>query len=135
MSKRAVSFLFCGILSALGAFFIFLGISNASGAVDNDLLFAHMLLTIPGILGIGSGLLCLLRKHYRSGAAFVILNFIYTLLAGFLIECLYFQFIHFGPQQPQPRLAIPALGITAVFCVVYMIFHIICTCVYSRCKK
>lgn len=135
MTKRSLSILFCGILSAIGVLLIILGITSANGTTGTDLMSTHMLLTVPGILGIGSGLLCLTRKHHRSGVGFVLLNLLYTLLGGFLIECIYFQFIHFGTVAPQPRLAIPAIGIVIVYAVFYMIFHIIFNSLYGKCKK
>ena len=135
MSKRSLSILFCASLSVIGVLLIILGITSASGVEDSELMSTHMLLTVPGILGIGSGLLCLTRNHHRSGAGFVLLNLLYTVLGGFLIECIYFQFIHFGTAAPQPRLAIPAIGISAVFGILYMIFHIIFNSLYNKCKK
>ncbi len=136
MSKRILSFLFCGLLSALGVLLILLGILDSGQANAEEMPYAtHMLLTIPGILSIGAGLLCLTRKIHRSGKGFVLLNFLYILLGGFLIECIYFQFIHFGTANAQPRMAIPAFGISAVFAVLFMIFHIIFTVVYDKLKK
>lgn len=136
MSKRLLSFLFCGILSALGILMIVYGILDANRPNVEDYLFtSHMLLTVPGILAIGSGLLCLTRKIHRSGKGFVLLNFVYTVLGGFLIECVYFQFIHFGTSNAQPRMAIPAIGISVAYGVLFLIFHVIFAVIYGKLKK
>lgn len=134
MNKKQLSYLFCGILSGIGVFLVILGITQAMKLTDDDRLFSHMLLTIPGFLGIGSGLLCLTRKIHRSAVKFVFTNFFYTLLGGFLIECFVFQFLHFGLQRPQPKLTIPAAGTCLAYGLVYMIFHIVFCILYGKKK-
>ncbi len=136
MSKKQLSYLFCGILSGVGVFLLILGITQSSQMIaEDDRLFSHMFLTIPGVLAIGSGLLCLTRKNHRSAAGFVITNFFYTLLGGFLIECFVFQFLHFGLSRPQPRLTIPA-GLTCLcYGFLFMIFHIVFCVIYGRKKN
>ena len=64
--------MFCSILVIFGILLTVLGFSEAHKVLDEDELVVstHMLLTVPGILGIGSGLLCLTRKSYRSGVRF-----------------------------------------------------------------
>ncbi|MBO4398653.1 MAG: hypothetical protein J5795_00840 [Lachnospiraceae bacterium] len=135
MNRKKVTILFCCILSALGLFLLFVGFSEARRAVESDLMYTHMILTIPGFLAIGSGLLCFTRKNHRSAAGFVIANFFYTLLGGFLIECIYFQFIYLGLKNPQPRLTIPVALTCLVYSVVFMILQIIFCIVYGRKKN
>lgn len=136
MTKKTLSIIFCSILVAFGALFLYLGFSEAHRVSSEDELVVstHMLLTVPGLMGIGSGLLCLTRKSYRSGAKFVFVNLLYTLLGGFLLECIYFQFIHYGISQGQPKLALVAAGASVAYSIFYMILHIIYTLIYKRMK-
>lgn len=136
MQKKTLSLLFCGILSAIGVLLLITGITEAlKSQEDNDRLFAHMLLTIPGLLAFGSGLLCFSRKHHRSGAGFVFANFLYTVLCGFLVECVYYQFIHFGLRNGQPRLALVAAGVSAICGGVFLLFHTLYAFLYGKCKE
>lgn len=127
----------CSILVIFGALLMYLGFTEAHRVSEEDELVVstHMLLTVPGLMGIGSGLLCLTRKSYRSGAKFVFINLVYTLLGGFLMECIYFQFIHYGFKQGQPKLAIVAAGATLAYSILYMIVHIIYTLIYRKMKE
>lgn len=128
--------MFCSILVIFGILLTVLGFSEAHKVLDEDELVVstHMLLTVPGILGIGSGLLCLTRKSYRSGVRFVLINFLYSLLGGFLMECIYFQFIHYGLKQGQPKLAFVAVGAAFTYSLIYMVIHIIYTLIYQKLK-
>lgn len=128
--------MFCSILVIFGILLTVLGFSEAHKVLDEDELVVstHMLLTVPGILGIGSGLLCLTRKSYRSGVRFVLINFLYSLLGGFLMECIYFQFIHYGLKQGQPKLAFVAVGAAFAYSLIYMVIHIIYTLIYQKLK-
>lgn len=133
MNKKILPVLFCGILCALGILLLLFGLSEAARVEGDDVVpTTHMLLTIPGILGILSGVLCFTRKAHRTGTRFVLLSLLYTVLSGFLIECIYFQFIYFGIHRPQPKLAIVALAASLVSSLFYMIFHIVFSCLYSR---
>ena len=101
MNKKILPVLFCGILCALGILLLLFGLSEAARVEGDDVVpTTHMLLTIPGILGILSGFLCFTRKAHRTGTRFVLLSLLYTALGGFLIECIYFQFIYFGVHRP-----------------------------------
>lgn len=130
--KKNLSFLFCGIMAAFGICLVLFGLTEASRAVDNDVMFTHMFVTIPGFLGIIGGLLCLTVKAYKSGVRFVLMNFFYLFLIGFIAECIYFQFFYFGVHSPQLKLMIPAALTCLVYGVLYMIFHIIFRCIYRK---
>ena len=135
MTKKKLSVVFCIVLSVVGAGLIALGIVEGAGLTGNDRLFSHMILTIPGILGIGSGLFCLTRKSHRSAGGFVVTGFLYTALGGFLIECIAFQFIYFGLNRPQPKLTIPAVACSLCAAFFYMLFHIAFCILYGKAKK
>ncbi len=146
--RRFTAFVFCAILCAIGILLLAVGFSEASrvaadytgpdaeaDGIADDVMFTHLFLTVPGFLAIGSGFLCFTRKNHRSAAKFVFSSFFITLLGGFLIECFYYQFIHFGMRNPQAKFIVPVALTCLVYCIFFMIFHIIFAVVYGRKKK
>lgn len=109
------TYVFMAISALFGIFLIYCGIKEAK--LDEDWLLATMLLVIPGGLFILDSFIYTRWHSYRSAVSFVFVNALLMLFIGFLAECIYFQFIYFGLNQPQYKMAIPALLIMAVVAV------------------
>ncbi len=116
-SKPTIStIVFMAFSIAFGALLILFGISSAKA--DEDWLLSTMMFLIPGALYALDSLIYLRRHTYRTSAGFVFGNAFLYLLLCFLCECIYFQFIYFGINEPQYKMAIPALMIAAVYAIV-----------------
>ena len=134
MNKKALSILFCAVFAVFGVLLMVLGFKEAAVAEGDDIPFTHMILTIPGIASVFAGFGCLLRKKSRSAVRFCSSAFFFLFFGTFLVECIYFQFIHFGTDRPQPKLTIPAAGTSFVYALLFLILYIVFCVIYKKRK-
>lgn len=113
------TYVFMVISALFGVLLVIWGIKTAQ--LDKDWLLATMVLIIPGGLFVLDSFIYTRWHSYRSAVSFVSVNALLVLFIGFLAECIYFQFIYFGINQPQYKMAIPALLIMAVVAVLMCI--------------
>ncbi len=109
----------------------FRGEAPTQAAFDDNYLFANMSMLIPGITVVLYSIWIFIRGTMKSTAQFLLLGFFLFLGIGFLMECVYFQFIYFGIHQPQYKLMIPA----ALFILVYDVVVLIVSAIFSATYK
>ncbi|MBO4789279.1 MAG: hypothetical protein J5531_10305 [Lachnospiraceae bacterium] len=112
---------YAALTVALGVILITLGVKEAgvdTSVPENEAVFDHMMLTVPGIVMILCAPLFVLReKLFRSTARFLFGIAGLVLLAGIILEIVYFQFIYFGLRRPQYKLVFGAFLIMLVYAV------------------
>lgn len=128
MKERTINIVFAVMTALFGIFLFVFGLKEA--AVDTDVAtdercLDNMWLTIPGILLFADAAMYLLRSKFTSDKKFVLSNVGLVMLIGFLMECVYFQFIHYGISKPQSKMAIPAFLIVLVFAFFVLVLNLL----------
>lgn len=122
MKKAMIPGIVYAVLTVvLGVLLIVLGVKESAvdtSVPENEAVFDHMMLTVPGIVMILCAPLFVLReKLFQSSARFLFAMAGLVLLAGIILEIVYFQFIYFGLRRPQYKLIFGAFLIMLVYAV------------------
>ena len=134
MKKAMIPGIVYAVLTvALGVLLIVLGAKESAvdtSVPENEAVFDHMMLTVPGIVMILCAPLFVLReKLFQSSARFLFAMAGLVLLAGIILEIVYFQFIHYGIHKPQLMMVVPAILIILVFCIFILVLGGLFLCV------
>ncbi|MBP5490534.1 MAG: hypothetical protein J6Y10_08055 [Lachnospiraceae bacterium] len=131
MKERTINIVFAVMTALFGVALFVFGLKEAG--VDTDVadekVIDMMALTIPGILLFADAVMYLLRPKFPSDKKFLLSNLGLVILIGFLAECIYFQFFHYGIHQPQLKMTIPAILIVLVLALLVLILNGMYLCV------
>jgi len=133
MKERTIDIVFAVLSAVFGIFLIFFGLHEAG--IDTDVsmdenVIDNMMFTVPGIILLADSAVYVFRKRlFRTDKGFLLGNLAIVILVGFIAECVYFQFIHYGISRPQLMMMVPAILITLVFALFVLIVDGMYICV------
>ena len=138
MKDRIINIVFAAMSVVFGIVLILVGVHelgvDTDVAADEDVIDT-MIFIVPGILLIADAAVYMLRSRFRSNATFILGNIGLVSLAGFLMGCIYFQFIHYGISRPQLMMMVPAILIILVLDILVLVMSGLYTCVYTAASQ
>ena len=133
MKERTINIVFAILSATFGIALIVFGIHEAG--IDTDVptdenVIDTMMFTVPGIILLADSVIYVIRNRlFRTDRSFLLGNLAIVFLVGFLAECVYFQFIHYGINRPQLKMVVPAALIILVFTLLVLIIDGMYLCV------
>ena len=133
MKNRTINIVFAILSAVFGIVLIVFGIHEAG--VDTDVandenVIDTMMFIVPGIILLADSAVYVFRDRlFRTDRSFLLGNLAIVILTGFLAECIYFQFIHYGIHRPQLKMVVPAILISLVFGLFVLIVDGLYLCV------